>query len=236
MTFALRSLCAVCIAVLLVACSPSEPGPGGGQQAPAVNAKAQSDLAMYQGLIESGSYELAAPIGAGLVRRYPNTAAAAEVRKSLAEVQAKADKINADRRLAALWIYQTGEQSGGAQSTASIHPSRPARDAGRIQLILRRHADWGESAYLYDNQEAGFVCPGRCDVSVSVDGGKPESWSADLPGTTDPAMFIDDLDKLVKVLKSAKTIDIEVTTKGEPARTLHFEVDGFDPEQWLALP
>lgn len=236
MTFALRFLCAASIATLLVACSPSEPGPSSEQQAPVVNAKAQSDLAMYQGLLESESPELAAPIGAGLVQRYPNSAAAAEVRKSLPGVQAKADKINAKRRLAALWIYQTGEQSGGAQSTASIHPSRPVRYNGRIQLILRRHSDWGESAYLYDDNEAGFACPGRCDVAISVNGGEAEIWAADIPDTGEPALFLDDFEQLVNVLKKAESVDIKVAMKGGKPHTLHFEVAGFDPTKWSALP
>lgn len=238
MSCPLRALVAVIFAAALAACSPSEPDRDTAQstQVPSVNAKAREDLAMYDGLVKSESWTLAAPIGEGIVKRWPQSDAAGEVRKTLADVQAKAAKINETRRLEALWMYQTGEQDGGAQSTASIHPSQPASEAGRIQLILRRHADWGESAYLYDNSGRGFVCPGRCSVSIAIDGGESESMDADLPDTGDPALFLEEYDRLGKILAQAETLDITVGIAGAKDTTLRFEVAGFDPARWKPLP
>lgn len=232
------ALVAVILAALLAACSPSPPdGDAGHQtQAPAVNAKAREDLAMYSGLVKGESWALAAPIGEGIVKRWPQSNAAAEVRKTLPDVQAKAAKINEQRRLEGLWMYQTGEQDGGAQSTASIYPSQPASEAGRIQLILRRHADWGDSAYLYDSSERGFVCPGSCKVRIAVDGGESQSMDADLPDTGEPALFLEEYDRLGKILAEANTVDITVGIVGGGGTTLHFEVAGFDPGRWKPLP
>ena len=48
-------------------------------------------------------------------------------------------------------------------------------------------------------------------------------------------MFIDNDKRLLKLLESAKTLDITVDIKGTGKRTLHFEVGGFDPERWPEL-
>ncbi len=218
--------------LMLAACSPSsQPDANEAQQA-TENPRAQQDLALYEKLRERDQFELAAPIGEGVLQRAPNSAAAAEIRKTLPDTQTKANEINEKNRLAQLWLYQSGEQSGGQQNTATLHPSRPASDHDRIRLILRRHSDWGQSSYLYDRKDLGFVCKGQCELALKVDGEPAKPLKASLPDTKDPAMFIDNDKRLLKLLETAIDLEITVNVKGEGERTLFFEAGGFDPERW----
>ena len=86
--------------------------------------------------------------------------------------------------------------------------------------------------YLYDGDNQGFVCKGTCRLPLQVDGKDVKALKASLPDTSDPAMFIDNDKRLLKLLKSARTLDITVNIQGTGQRTLHFEVSGFDPERW----
>lgn len=218
--------------LMVAACSPSsQPAANEAQQA-TENSRAQQDLGLYQTLRERDQFELAAPIGEGVLNRAPNSAAAAEIRKTLPDTQTKANGINEKNRLAQLWLYQSGEQSGGQQNTATLHPSRPASDHDRIRLILRRHSDWGQSAYLYDRKDLGFVCKGQCKLALKVDGEPAKPLKASLPDTKDPAMFIDNDKRLLKLLATATTLEITAHIKGEGERALYFEAGGFDLERW----
>ena len=207
--------------------------------APAAPVNTQQDidnLAMYQTLVARKQFELAAPIGEGLLQRSPDSPAAAEVRKDFDAVKAKADAINDKRRLEGLWLYQSGEQSGGQQNTAAIHPSQPAWAHSRVRLILRRHSDWGQSVYLYDTGNAGFICKARCRLALKIDGAEAKPLVGYLPDGGDPAMFIDHDKAFIDLLQKAKTLDIEVQLKGREAEPLHFETAGFDMNQWPTPP
>lgn len=228
-------LAAPVAAALLAACSPGTPSAPPAPTAPVNTPQQASDLQLYQTLVARKQYELAAPIGAGVIERSPASPAAAEIRKTLADTQAKAKVINDERRLAGLWLYQTGEQSGGTQHTATIYPSTPAWANGRIRLILRRHSDWGQSVYFYDTGDAGFVCKSHCKLALKVDGKDARALDGYLPETGEPAMFIDHDPAFVKLMESAKTLDITVHPKGRDAAPLHFEVAGFDAAQWPAF-
>lgn len=233
MSTAFRLPMVLATVLLLGACSqsssPASSSRGSAQQQ---DPRSQEDLKLYQDLRAKGSYELAAPIGEGVIARAPDSPAAAEIRKTLADSQAKAKHINNTRRVQNLWLYQSGEESGGRQNTATLYPSRPADAHQRIKLILRRHSNWGQSAYLYDGDNQGFVCKGTCRLPLKVDGKDAKPLKASLPDTKDPAMFIDNDKRLLKLLESARTLDITVDVKGTGKRSLYFEVSGFDPERW----
>ena len=131
--------------VFMGACSSSQapqqaaPTAAPAPATPAVDPAQAKELALYRQLLQGEQWELAAPIGKELVEKYPGSAAAAEVQKTLADVTAKATAAVAQRRLTALWIYQSGKESGGDQVTASIYSSDQNPDA-RVRLILRRHS------------------------------------------------------------------------------------------------
>lgn len=228
---------AALIALTLVACSPQ----GNQSAAPTAatlqqqtnDAQAAQKLTLYQQMLSAHRDDLAAPIGEEIVNSFSNTPAAAEVQKTLPGIEAKA-KATAERdRLAALWSYQTGMQSGAKQYSASITSSRPTGDAA-VQLILRRHAKWGQSVYLFGSGH-GFICKQLCNVPMRFDG-KAESWKAYLPKTGEPALFIKDDTRFIKAMSEAKMIEMDVVSKDQGKQTLNFEVGGYDPAKFPQVP
>ena len=230
-------LAAVLLASLLAACGPggNQANPSGTAPANQPNANAQQaaqKLKLYQQMLNDRRDDLAAPIGEEIVSNYPNTPAAAEVQKTLPGIQAKAKASAEHDRLAALWLYQTGMQSGGKQITASISSSKPSGEAA-VRLILRRHSKWGQSVYLFGSGK-GFVCKDQCELPVRFDG-KPEKWKAYLPKTGEPALFIKEDARFIKVMEKARVIEMDVVTKDHGKETLTFEVGGYDPAKFPEL-
>jgi len=226
-----------CTALVVSACSDKSSAPTAAPAQPpaaaAANARAAKDLEMYRQLMQSKSYELAGPIGQEIVAKYPDSPAAKEVRETLADTVAKSTAITARRRLERLWIYQSGKESGGDQTTASIYSSQPAT-VDRVRLVLRRHSAWGQSAYLFGSGK-GFECGKSCALSVRFDDEAPQRLKAHLPETGEPAIFIsDDRAFLAKMMKAQK-ISIDVVVKGKGAQTLMFEVGGYDAEKFTEL-
>src|SRR6187402_3413847 len=186
---ALRSSIGVPLAasLMLLACSKtSPPAPAPTAATPAVPAmsaeQAQSlkkSVDMYRQLVLSKSYELAAPIGQEVVAKYPSSTEAKEIQQTLADTTAKASAISTRRRLERLWIYQSGKESGGEQSTASIYSSEPAT-TDRVRLVLRKHSAWGQSVYLFGSGK-GFECGKPCTVSIRYDDTPPQRTKAHLP-------------------------------------------------------
>jgi len=226
------AIVAAVFAFALAACSKqSSPPPSApAQNAPkASDAQAAKDVEMYRQLLQSKSYELAGPIGQEIVAKYPDSAAAKEVRETLADTVAKATAITSRRRLERLWSYQAGKESGGNQTTASIYSSQP--NGANVRLILRRHTAWGQSVYLFGSGK-GFDCGKACTLSMRFDDAPPERVKAHLPETGEPAIFINDDRGFIAKLSKAQKISIDVTTKSKGAQTLMFEVGGYDPEKF----
>jgi hypothetical protein len=224
-----RNFATLAIALLLAACSAPAPPPAETVAAQASEAQANKELAIYRQLQQEKSWELAAPIGEGIVSRFPGSLAAREVGETLADTTAKASAIASRRRLERLWSYQSGKESGGNQSTASIY-SDDAVESRRVRLVLRRHSDWGESVYLYDGGK-GFTCRGTCRVTAHFDD-QVRQLKAYLPPTGEPALFIEGEKDFVDRLQRAQELRLEVTGKDGQRRTLHFEVGGFAPARW----
>ena len=222
-------------AVLLAACSPTPPPPTPAQQAArqqAVQAAAAAkEYVLYQQLLASGSDALAVPIGQEIVRKYPGTPAAAEVQQTLPALAAKVAAFAERQRLRALWLYQAAPMAGGRQTTAAISAVKPDGDRSAVRLVLRRHTIWGQSVYLYDDSNAGFVCKGLCTLAMRFDG-KPERWQAYLPHSNDPALFIKDDRRFIAAMEKAGTITMDVVRRPHREQTLRFEVGGFDPAQF----
>ena len=231
------SLIAVSAFALVSACSqqgtPPPAAPSASAQAAANEAAADKEFKLYQQMLAEHSDELAAPVGEEIIRKYPGTSAAAEVQKTLPNIQAAAKAKAEHDRLANLWYYQTANVDG-LQHTASIY-SAPA-SANSVRLVLRRHVKWGQSVYLFaPDGSKGFVCKGECNVTMRFDG-KRETWKAYLPKTGEPAMFIKDDKRFIAALQKAKVIEMDVTSREHGKETLKFEVGGYDPAKFLPLP
>lgn len=215
-------------------CSPS-PDPAA-QQAPVANPadEAAKKLETYQQLLKLHNDGPAVQLGHEIVDRYPDTPAAAEVKKTLTDLESNYKAASEKARLSALWLYQTSPMQGGTQSTATIQTSRPTGEE-TVRLILRRHTAWGQSVFLYATAGKGFVCKGDCTLKATFDG-KPKTLKAFRPPTGEPALLFRNDAALAKDLEKTKrlTIDVVTVTRGET--TLLFETGGYDPAKWAALP
>ncbi len=236
------SLTLVLLAGLLAACSsgsnssaPSAPSADALAAAKAAaEAKASKEMQLYDQMRANQNWELAAPLGAEIVAKYPESAAAAQVKQTLDDVRAKGTAQGDARRLARLWAYSAVGAAGGTQYAASIEskdplaPGSAATNVKRVHLILRQHPQWGQNVYLMlDNEK--FDCRSGCpSLLVSFDGLSPQRMKATIPPTGEPALFIDDdKDFIAKILKT-KSVAIDVALKGEGRKTLVFETGGLD--------
>ncbi len=236
----MRVRCPNDVLVLLMAaaltggCSQSPAPPPAAPTAPVANAQLTKALTLYRSLLKDKSWESAASVGQDIVSRYPATAEANEVKQTLADTTAQATALTTQRRLQRLWSYQSGKESGGDQSTASIY-SNDSAAADRVRLILRRHSAWGQSAYLYDSGK-GFECRGTCSLKLRIDDQPEQRIKAYLPPTGEPALFISDDKAFIAKLGKAHKLSIDVIGKGRGARTLVFDVGGYDTTKFAPLP
>ncbi len=235
------SLTLVMLGGMLTACSSasnsSAPVPAAAAAAAAkaaLAAKANKEMQLYDQMRANQSWDLAGPLGAEIVARYPDSAAAAQVKQTLDEVRAKGAAQAESRRLARLWAYSAVGAPGGTQYAASIESKDPiapgsnATNVKRVHLILRQHPQWGQNVYLMlDNEK--FDCRSGCpSLPVSFDGAPAQRMKATIPPTGEPALFIDDdKDFIAKILKT-KRVAIDVVLKGEGRKTLVFETGGLD--------
>lgn len=228
-----RALALVLIAVLPAACSRSTPpAPAAPPSAPAVDVQGKKELELYRQLQQEKSYELAAPIGAEIIAKYPQSLAAKEVQETLSDTTAKAAALTTRRRLERLWSYQSGKESGGTQNTASIYSGDPTDS--RVRLVLRRHSAWGQSVYLFGSGK-GFECGKSCTIGVRFDEQAPRRLKAYLPETGEPALFISDDKTFLERVGNTQKIAIDVVEKGRGTRTLVFEVGGFEADKFPPL-
>ncbi|HLI19268.1 MAG TPA: hypothetical protein VKV22_13490 [Rhodanobacteraceae bacterium] len=228
----------IAMTLVISACSQQAPStqaaPSASAQAAANASAAENELKSYRNMLAQHAPELAAPIGEEIIQKYPGTPAAAEVQKTLPQIEAAAKAKAEHDRLANLWYYQTANVDG-LQHTASIYSSEPS-GANRVRLVLRRHVKWGQSVYLFAPEGSkGFVCKDLCNIPMRFDG-KRETWKAYLPKTGEPAMFIKDDKRFIAALQKTKVIEMDVTSRERGKETLKFEVGGYDPAKFTPLP
>ncbi|NUO73854.1 MAG: hypothetical protein HOQ10_14205 [Frateuria sp.] len=230
------SAIALCGLLALAGCSSQDqdqganPGPAASAQADAAARK----LDTYRQLLRIHNDEMAVTMGHDILDHYPGSAAAKEVEQTLPEIEKRWKENSEKNRLATLWLYQVSPMEGGTQSTATIYASQPAAN-DRVRLVLRRHTAWGQNAFLFGSGH-GFVCRGNCTIPATFDG-KPHGIKAFAPSTGEPALMIRDDSDFIARLQKAKKITMDVTlVDGEKKETLVYEVGGFDPAKWQALP
>ncbi|HEX7813894.1 hypothetical protein [Dyella sp.] len=234
-----RPLIVVLVAAALAAgCSQQDDEQAAAKQQAAADAAQQKadqarKLDNYRQLAKQGNDEMTVLQGEDIVQRYPGTDAAKEVQQSLPAVEQRLKDTKEKARLQALWYYQVAPMQGGTQSTATIYSTLPAGN-DRVRLVLRRHTEWGQNAFLYGNGH-GFVCKGNCTINAKVDG-KPVGIKGFAPTTGEPAIMIRDDKAFIALVEKAKRITLDVTTKDdEKHETLVYEVGGFDPSKWQPL-
>ena len=229
---------AIALACTTVACKPEDPQAAA---AAAAAQKAQQEHAadelakQFEDAYAQQNWSLARGFGDQLMMEHPQSAAAGRIKERLDDAKAKLEAGNAQRRMAALWAYQTEPVKGGNQLSAAIYSKDPVDTDGHgrdpVRLIFRDHPGWGRSSYLV-LQAGDFDCYGGCRVKVSVDGGAAKPMVASRPKTDEAiAMFIEDERALWRMARESKRIVIEVPLKGAGKRNVEFEVGGLDAER-----
>lgn len=232
--FVLPAFALLAAAILLAGCShANDPSTAPVPAQQAKNAEAAGKLDTYRQLLRIKNDQMVVEMGHDILDRYPNTPAALEVQQTLPAIEQGYKLASEKARLAALWLYQVSPMAGGTQSTATINSSEPAGD-GRVRLVLRRHTQWGQNAFLYGAGH-GFVCRGNCTIATTVDG-RLVGIKAFAPTTGEPALMIRDDKPFIAMLQKAKKITLNVTlVDGEKKQALVYEVAGFDPLKWAPL-
>ena len=225
--------CTLALLVALSACQPAEVDPA------IAEAKGAQLLAAYEAARADGDFEIAEARGDELRQRHGDTQAAATLRQSIEVVRTQAEKMRENRRLVGLWEYQKIPAAGGIQNTAAIY-SRVEVDAESevaaqpdARLILRRHPEWGDSAYLVLAQQA-LQCGPPCVMQIRFDDGTPQRYTGDPADTgTGPALFIEDRDRFLAAMTDARRVRIELPRSGHLVPVFEFEVGGFVPRRHL---
>jgi len=217
----------------LAACQPAEVDPAFDE------AKGAELLAAYEAARVDGDFEIAEARGDELRQRHGETEAAATMRRTIEQVRAEAEKMRENRRLVGLWEYQKIPAAGGIQNTAALYsrvevdPESEVKAQPDARLILRRHPEWGESAYLVLAQQA-LQCGPPCVMQIRFDDGEPQRYTGDPADTgTGPALFIEDRDRFLAAMTDAQRVRIELPRSGHLVPVFEFEVGGFVPRRHL---
>jgi len=223
----------VALLFTLAACQPAEVDPAFDQ------AKGAQLLAAYEAARADDDFEIAEARGDELRQRHGETEAAATMRRTIEEVRVQAEAMRENRRLIGLWEYQKIPAAGGVQNTAAIYsrvevyPGAEVSAMPDARLILRRHPEWGESAYLVLAQQA-LQCGPPCVMQIRFDDGPPQRYSGDPADTgTGPALFIEDRDRFLAAMTDARRVRIELPRSGSLVPVFEFEVGGFVPRRHL---
>lgn len=230
-------LAALIIAVLaLGACNNAEKLEAERQarHARAAEAKANDRLASFNQLKASGREDLALNLAEDIAANFPGTAAAKEVAPQLEALRAGVAAEGEGRRLAALWVYHSGEDAdaGGVVRSAylfsrnTLGEAEPGKEPPRARLVLRRHPQWGDDVYLL-TERGKFTCASPCTVSVQFDDAAATDYPGKLPETGEPAIFVEDFRTFVTALPSADTVRFQFALDDGSTHTAEFEVGGY---------
>ena len=217
------------------ATASAAPADAAASESATIEAKATKEMQLYDQMRIKESFDLAVPLGEEIVAKYPNTAAAAKVKETLADVRAKAAALAESQPLARQWSYTAVLKKGGTQYAASIENTPPltpstvtGKDARRVHLIVRQHPQWGQNVYLIlDNDK--FDCRSGCPtLPVAFDHETAKPMKTTIPPTGEPALFIDDDKNFIARMLRTKRVAIDVALSAGGKKTLVFETGGLD--------
>ena len=235
MTLKIQWFAVFFVCACLCACAGEDPEvakAAAAEQLAAQEAKAQEGAAAFDVAVNKENWSLAKAQADVLIDQYPDSAAAKRVRAEYDAVKQKFDDTREAARTAALWSYGTQSVKGGLQRSSAVYAKDNVDVDGtgptQVRLIFRDHPDWGRSSYLV-LQNGDFNCYGGCRVQIKIDGKPAKSLPGSRPKTDEAiAMFIEDERALWKLVKGAKTLEIEFPVKGLGKRSAMFEVAGLD--------
>ena len=233
-TFQLPFFIAVAVLGLFLGGCSSKEQARPSQGAASIQANLERDLSAYRQLVALKSDEIAVTMGHEIVRKYPNTPAAAEVWKTLPEIQHRV-RTKSERARRAVWTYFVGEEANAWQHKASI-PARNRIVGAKepVKLVLRRHENLGEGVYLSTGGK-GFRCGDPCQLTMRIDDRLARTVQARLPKTAEPLIFLAEGSVVLKNIKDATRIEFDGDMVEFGPQTLAFDVEGFDPERFPPL-
>lgn len=232
-----RLALALLLALPLAACEREDQAPSQAQQ---VQGEAEEGARLYAQLRDLGRLEQAELAGRNVLEKYPDSTAAAEVRKTYEALRVEVEAQRESRRLAELWVYHAMPEEAGTVRTATIHRSGDdtstgvADDAEGLRLVLRQHPEWGQAVYLLVSN-GDFDCPVEgCNVQLAFDQAESTEWKASVSREGPlPALFIEDDEAFIEQLQQASWVEIQAPLSQQTERPLRFEVAGFDRAHWL---
>jgi hypothetical protein len=223
-------------ALLLGACQAETQDPS--ELTPAKAAEAGGLLRDYDSARSGGNWTVAESLAEQLHKRFPDSAQAASVDASLADVQRQADAQRDAHRLEGLWTYQAIAVGKGVQRSASIDSRTVKVEEGELapaadgQLVLRDHPAWGRSAYLL-LAEKDFRCGKPCRLKLRFDEGADADWAGKQADSgKGPALFIEDEARFIDALGTAKLVRITLPPGSGRIGSLAFEIGGFRRERF----
>ena len=228
----------LCAAFMLSACKREDPAAAAAATAAQAAAREQAAEVVakqFEDAYAKQDWQLARGYGDVLLMDHPDSVAAGRIKERLQDAKDKLVASQDQRRMAALWAYQTEAVQGGQQVSAAIYARKNVDTDGsgakQVRLIFRDHPEWGRSSYL-TLQAGDFDCYGGCQVKVGVDDAAPKPMAASRPKTDEAiAMFIEDERALWRLAGTAKVLTIEFPVKAGGTRSAVFEVGGLDRSQ-----
>jgi hypothetical protein len=168
-----------------------------------------------------------------LVAKFPESDQAKTLQPKLAEIRAKAEAIEEEKRLATVWDYQQTpvgkktQYSAGIYSEVPLFAGEPSDLPPAARMIVRIHPEWGKSIYLV-LQQADFSCGAPCTLQIRFDDKAAKTFPGKQAHTgTGPALFIENDKVFYKALQEAKVIKIKVNKMTE----MEFKVASYDAKR-----
>ena len=227
----------VLVFAVLSGCGPSEAERQAAAQAKMqarIEAEAQKQYANYEQLKAGGRIDLALNVADHMIKTLPQAQATAKVKAEVEPLRAQIAAEREARRLKDLWVYHDGHdaEAGGRVRTAYLFATEPlakepGKEPARARLVLRRHPQWGDDVYLL-SEHGPFTCGTPCRLQVTFDDGPARTVEGEIPETGEHAIFVKDFAYFAKHLPDASRVSIDAALANGGARTLVFEVGGYD--------
>jgi hypothetical protein len=198
---------------------------------PAERAERMAAAGLYQvdAALAQGRREAAMIYAEEILQRYPDTSAG---RRLLGEIDALREAATGEReqrRLAEMWTYHTVDYDDGSAHTAYVFGQPEQEGAPALRLVLRRHPDWGQNAYLLIEEGADFACRKECRLRVTADDGEPDAFVVTRATEVDhPALFLEEDARVLAAVEQARVLRLEIDLASAGTTAYRFETGGFD--------
>jgi hypothetical protein len=217
---------AVLLGLLLAACGRGEPPPDPAERA---EQRAAASLQQVEAARAAGRLDAARIYAEEILERYPETAAGQRMQGEITALREAAEAEREARRLAEMWTYHQVDYEDASAFTAYIFGQPETDQAPAVRLVLRRHPEWGQNAYLLIADGADFACRDECRAQLVIDDAEPRPFVISRAhDVAHPALFLEDDAGMLAAVESARLLQLELEIAGHGATVYRFETGGFD--------